>query len=116
MHVKMILHFFLANRVTREANATLFIFDPITSSQNGPDTDLLFNPDIIETNLNDATLLDITSLDFENEFDTHYGLLAPEQTVIVRAYSDNSDDQVLKLSPNILLYSSLVRTLFDVLR
>jgi DNA excision repair protein ERCC-4 len=58
-------------------------------------TDLLFNPDIIENNLNGATLLDLTSLDFENEFDAHYGLLAPEQTVIVRAYSDDSDDQVL---------------------
>ena len=40
-------------------------------------------------------LPDITSLDFEDEFDTHYGLLAPEQTVIVRAYSDDSDDRVL---------------------
>ncbi|KIM73439.1 hypothetical protein PILCRDRAFT_829181, partial [Piloderma croceum F 1598] len=65
------------------------------ASQNGPGTDLLFNPDIIETNLNDATLLDITSLNFENEFDTHHGLLAPEQTVIVCAYSDDSDDRVL---------------------
>ncbi|KIM83728.1 hypothetical protein PILCRDRAFT_97161 [Piloderma croceum F 1598] len=51
--------------------------------------------DIIESNLNGTTLLDITSLDFENEFDAHYGLLAPEQTVIVRSYSDDSDDRVL---------------------
>jgi DNA excision repair protein ERCC-4 len=54
-----------------------------------------FNPDHVETNLDEAALLDITSLDFENDFDAHYGLLAPEQTVIIRAYSDDSDDQVL---------------------
>jgi len=52
------------------------------------------NRDIIAVNLDDAALLGI-SLDFENEFDTHYGLLTPEQTAIVRAYSDDSDDQVL---------------------
>ena len=70
---------------------------------------------IIETNLNDVMLLDITSLDFENEFNAHYDLLAPEQTV--HAYLDNSDDQVLqKLNPSISLCSSLVRALFDVLR
>ena len=56
---------------------------------------MLFNPDIIENNLNGATLLDITSLDFENEFDIHYDLLAPEQTVFVCAYLDGSDDLVL---------------------
>ena len=56
------------------------------ASQNGSATDVLINHDAIG-NLDDAALLDITSLDFENEFDTHYGLLAPEQTVVVRAYS-----------------------------
>jgi hypothetical protein len=65
------------------------------ASQNPSTTDLLFNPDIIETNLDDAALLDITPLDFETEFDAHYGLLAPEQTVLVHAYSDDSDDRVL---------------------
>ena len=29
------------------------------------------------------------------DFDANYGLLAPEQTVVIRAYSDDSDDQVL---------------------
>lgn len=32
----------------------------------------------------------------ELEFDPNYGLLAPEQTVIFRAYSDDSDDKVLE--------------------
>ena len=31
----------------------------------------------------------------DDDFDTHYGLLAPAQTVLVRPYSDDSDDQVL---------------------
>jgi DNA excision repair protein ERCC-4 len=40
-------------------------------------------------------LLDFESVTLEDEFDAHYGLLAPEQTVLVRAYSDDSDDRML---------------------
>ena len=40
-------------------------------------------------------MIDFESTSLENEFDVHYGLLAPEQTVIVRAYSDDSDDRML---------------------
>ena len=40
-------------------------------------------------------MIDFESASLENEFDVHYGLLAPEQTVIVRAYSDDSDDRML---------------------
>lgn len=29
------------------------------------------------------------------DFDTNYGLVQPEETVIVRAYSDDSDDMML---------------------
>ena len=43
----------------------------------------------------DLTVLDLDSGAFESEFDTHYGLLAPEQTILVRAYSDDSDDRLL---------------------
>ncbi len=32
----------------------------------------------------------------DDDFDAHYGLLAPPQTVLVRPYSDDSDDQVLQ--------------------
>ena len=32
----------------------------------------------------------------DDDFDTHFGLLAPPQTVLVRPYSDDSDDQVLQ--------------------
>jgi DNA excision repair protein ERCC-4 len=53
------------------------------------------NKDIPGSTLDDQHL-DFTSLDFPNEFDTHYGILTPEQTVIVRAYSDDSDDRVLE--------------------
>ncbi|KAG5641566.1 hypothetical protein DXG03_004779 [Asterophora parasitica] len=43
----------------------------------------------------DLVLLDFASGAFEHEFDAHYGLLAPEQTVLVRAYSDDTDDRML---------------------
>lgn len=39
--------------------------------------------------------LDFGSEILESEFDTNYGLLAPEQTVLVRAYSDDTDDRIL---------------------
>jgi len=39
---------------------------------------------------------DITLLDFASDFDAHYGILAPEQTVLVRAYSDDTDDRMLQ--------------------
>ncbi|KAJ3805049.1 hypothetical protein F5876DRAFT_52472 [Lentinula aff. lateritia] len=32
---------------------------------------------------------------FSAEFDAHYGLLSPPQTVLVRAYSDDTDDRML---------------------
>lgn len=43
----------------------------------------------------DMNLLDFNSGAFESEFDEHYGLLSPEQTVLVRAYSDDTDDRML---------------------
>ncbi|KAF8060702.1 hypothetical protein FPV67DRAFT_1511184 [Lyophyllum atratum] len=45
--------------------------------------------------VDDMVLMDFKSGAFESEFDVHYGLLAPEQTVLVRAYSDDSDDRTL---------------------
>ena len=32
----------------------------------------------------------------DDDFDAHYGLLTSPQTVVVRPYSDDSDDQVLQ--------------------
>ncbi|KAI0699621.1 hypothetical protein C8T65DRAFT_659230 [Cerioporus squamosus] len=43
-----------------------------------------------------ALTRDLQLFTMDDDFDTHYGLLAPEQTVLVRAYSDDSDDQVLQ--------------------
>ncbi|KAG5719298.1 DNA repair protein rad16 [Termitomyces sp. T112] len=43
----------------------------------------------------DIVLLDIESGAFANDFDAHYGLIAPEQTILVRAYSDDTDDRML---------------------
>ncbi|KAF8580272.1 hypothetical protein K439DRAFT_1415468 [Ramaria rubella] len=43
-----------------------------------------------------STIPNIEALQFDDlEFDPNYGLLPPEQTVIIRAYSDDTDDQVL---------------------
>ncbi|RDX42825.1 hypothetical protein OH76DRAFT_1362124 [Lentinus brumalis] len=43
-----------------------------------------------------ALTQDLQLFTMDDDFDTHYGLLAPEQTVLVRPYSDDSDDQVLQ--------------------
>ncbi|KAG6865039.1 hypothetical protein C0991_005532 [Blastosporella zonata] len=43
----------------------------------------------------DMVLLDTEPGTFDDDFDTHYGLLAPQETVIVRAYSDDTDDRML---------------------
>ncbi|KAF9456163.1 hypothetical protein BDZ94DRAFT_1327152 [Collybia nuda] len=43
----------------------------------------------------ETTILNFDSLALESEFDMHYGLLPPEQTVLVRAYSDDTDDRML---------------------
>ncbi|KIJ56197.1 hypothetical protein M422DRAFT_198890 [Sphaerobolus stellatus SS14] len=38
----------------------------------------------------------VDMIDFDGvEFDANYGLLPPEKTVVIRAYSDDTDDQVL---------------------
>ncbi|KAF7301049.1 ERCC4 domain-containing protein [Mycena indigotica] len=45
---------------------------------------------------------DVTEL--EQEFDTHYGLLAPQQTVVVRAYGGDADDRMLaELQPRFIV-------------
>lgn len=38
---------------------------------------------------------DLSTIDFGADFDDNYGLLQPEQTVVVRAYSDDTDEQML---------------------
>ncbi|EJF60626.1 hypothetical protein DICSQDRAFT_87823 [Dichomitus squalens LYAD-421 SS1] len=48
--------------------------------------------DLAET----ALTQDFQLFTMDDDFDTHYGLLAPAQTVLVRPYSDDSDDQVLQ--------------------
>ena len=43
-----------------------------------------------------ALTQDFQLFTMDDDFDTHYGLLVPAQTVLVRPYSDDSDDQVLQ--------------------
>ena len=40
--------------------------------------------------------LEITDVDMDAEFDIEFGLLTPEQTVLIKAYSDDADDKVLE--------------------
>lgn len=41
---------------------------------------------------------------FGADFDVHYGLVAPEEAVVVRAYSDDSDDRVLaEIQPRFII-------------
>jgi DNA excision repair protein ERCC-4 len=37
----------------------------------------------------------LASASFADDFDANYGLLAPAQTVLVRAYGDDADDRML---------------------
>ncbi|KAJ7861733.1 hypothetical protein B0H14DRAFT_2741744 [Mycena olivaceomarginata] len=54
--------------------------------------------------LDDKTLFNFDSADFESEFDSNYGLLAPQQTVLVRPYSDDTDDRMLaELQPRFIV-------------
>ncbi|KAI0916475.1 hypothetical protein AcV5_002963 [Taiwanofungus camphoratus] len=47
---------------------------------------------------------DITLIDFDVDFDAHYGLLAPQQTILVRPYSDDADDWMLQeLQPRFIV-------------
>ncbi|KAG0694267.1 hypothetical protein DFH29DRAFT_330248 [Suillus ampliporus] len=64
-----------------------------------PSSDLLVSSDT------DALLLEaLLSSEAEMDFDTHYGLLAPSQTVVVRAYTDDTDDQILaELQPRFIV-------------
>ncbi|KAG2091215.1 uncharacterized protein F5147DRAFT_657988 [Suillus discolor] len=54
----------------------------------------------------DALLLEtLLSSEAEIDFDTHYGSLAPSQMVVVRAYTDDMDDQTLaELQPRFIVY------------
>ncbi|KAG6830412.1 hypothetical protein H0H87_008195 [Tephrocybe sp. NHM501043] len=65
-------------------------FSQFWESQGNHSTDALSSD--VRT---DIALVDIESGSFTDDFDTHYGLIAPEQTVLVRAYSDDTDDRML---------------------
>jgi hypothetical protein len=53
--------------------------------------------DLLVSSDADALLLEtLLSSEAEMDFDTHYGLLAPSQTVVVRAYTDDTDEQFLQ--------------------
>jgi DNA excision repair protein ERCC-4 len=73
--------------------------DDIAAFLASQPSDLLVSSDA------DALLLEaLLSSEAEIDFDTHYGLLAPSQMVVVRAYTDDMDDQILaELKPRFIV-------------
>ncbi|TFK38811.1 hypothetical protein BDQ12DRAFT_683398 [Crucibulum laeve] len=54
-------------------------------------------------NSEDADMTLLKTLE-ESEFDSHFGLLTPEQTVLIRAYSDDTDDRLLvEIQPRFII-------------
>lgn len=55
-------------------------------------------------NVDEEIALTLDSGHAEPDFEADYGLLAPEQTIVFRAYSDDSDDKVLEeISPRFIV-------------
>lgn len=73
-------------------------------------------PDIMDMPLSEALGVSAASFEgantaaaasftpLETDFDTHYGLLSPASTVLIRAYSDDTDDRMLdELKPRFVV-------------
>ncbi|KAG1811990.1 hypothetical protein EV424DRAFT_1419210 [Suillus variegatus] len=85
------------------------VVDPKAESRDDGDDIAVFlasqPSDLLVSSDADALLLEtLLSSEAEIDFDTHYGLLAPSQTVVVRAYTDDTDDQILaELQPRFIV-------------
>lgn len=85
------------------------VVDPKVKSRDDGDDIAAFlasqPSDLLVSSDADALLLEtLLSSEAEIDFDTHYGLLAPSQTVVVRAYTDDTDDQILaELQPRFIV-------------
>jgi DNA excision repair protein ERCC-4 len=66
-----------------------------TVAQNIADSHELVIDSGLSFELGEEMSLQLISDSLGDQFDIHYGLLAPEQTILVRAYTDDSHDQVL---------------------
>ncbi|KAG1832860.1 hypothetical protein DFJ58DRAFT_822843 [Suillus subalutaceus] len=76
------------------------VVDPKVESRDDADEIAAFlasqPSDLLVSSDAGALLLEaLLSSEAEIDFDTHYGLLAPSQMVVVRAYTDDMDDQIL---------------------
>ncbi|KAG1854454.1 hypothetical protein DFJ58DRAFT_787993 [Suillus subalutaceus] len=85
------------------------VIDPKVESRDDADEIAAFlanqPSDLLVSSDADALLLEaLLSSEAEIDFDTHYGLLAPSQMVVVRAYTDDMDDQILgELQPRFIV-------------
>ncbi|KAF9042328.1 hypothetical protein BJ165DRAFT_1349294 [Panaeolus papilionaceus] len=60
--------------------------------------------EVLPSTLGNAAILDFDSATFTSDFDEYYGVVPQEQTVIIRAYSDDSDDRLLaELKPKFVV-------------
>lgn len=59
---------------------------------------------LVPFDADDLLLETILASEAEMDYDVHYGLLVPSQTVVVRAYTDDTDDQILEeLQPRFIV-------------
>ena len=59
---------------------------------------------LLPSDADDLLLKTILSSGGEIDYDMHYGLLVPSQTIVVRAYTDDTDDQILaELQPKFIV-------------
>ncbi|KAG2342616.1 hypothetical protein BDR05DRAFT_1060084 [Suillus weaverae] len=91
------------------APSKLAVVDPKVESRDDANDIAAFlasqPSDLLVSSDADALLLEtLLSSEAEMDYDTHYGLLAPSQMVVVRAYTDDTDDQILaELQPRFIV-------------
>jgi DNA excision repair protein ERCC-4 len=76
----------------------VFVVDQICSP-------LILEENLLEQDIDDIfAFADFSGMDLGTDFDTHYGLLPPEETVIVKPYSDDTDDRILdEIKPRFII-------------
>ena len=71
-----------------------------SGGEGSVDVDILANPSLI--NMDEEIAFSLQNI--EDTFDTKHGILKPQETMLVRPYSDDSDDQVLaEIKPRFII-------------
>ncbi|TFY75345.1 hypothetical protein EWM64_g8667 [Hericium alpestre] len=85
-----------------------FLSTQKSSGERGEGANLLSSmsdlPTSFDADLASSLSLSESAITFESEFDNYYGLVPAEETVVVRAYSDDTDDRMLsELQPRFIV-------------